>query len=221
MKCIISFLAFIAGFHFITACAQTSAPSNAYNNIPQAASGWRPYSTVTVYIDSNIFPFGSAATQAIMQGFFNDAIAYSSQSVSYSFESVVNQPSPATNQVYVTAGYFTNSAQFGSNQYNYKFDGATGLNDVLNSTIYLSSSIVSSPNALTYVTAHEESHDNFLGDCPNCDGNSTIMTYQNNVFSPPFEGPTGADIDASAFFGDIGGGGQGICPTRDFCYAPS
>ena len=204
------------------ASAQTVPPSHAYKNPNGLASGWPLNANIKVYIDANVFPLGSPAAQGIMQGFFNDAIAYANQGVNYSFQSVTNPPTLGSNETYVTAGYFPSSGgTFGSNTWNYDPASSAGVNTTISSTILLSSSIVGSPDALTYATAHEESHDYFLGDCPDCDGDSTIMTYQNDIFDPPFEGPTANDENAQDSYsgGDGGAGGQPCghhaCPVQD------
>jgi len=192
-------------------------PSNAANNSNGLQSGWQPYSTVNVFIDSAQFPPGSAAESAVKQGFLNNQKAYSSQDITYSFTSVQACPVLNVGEAYVTTESFSDPSQWGNNSWTSTFNSAYGYNFTTTAYITVSPNLLSAPASLTYALSHEDSHDYFLGDCPSCAEGSTIMSYQNDVYSPPFEGPQENDINAFEGFGGANGG-TGVCytpPCRD------
>ncbi len=215
----------------LATCYSQQPPSNADPNDPKGHNqpySWAPNSNVTVYIDSFSFPPGSDSAQKVMTAFALDAMAYNTQNVSYNFvqtQSSVNL-NGTTNQVYVTSvpqsvmdagggGYAGNASQS-------HYDSSLGYNIIDNSEEFLSGDVINDPAQVGHFVAHEESHNNFLGDCYDCSDGDSLMDENANIDDPGLtQGPTDNDTDAfSDYSGGSSQGGSGpcrghACPVQD------
>ena len=220
----------LAGFIVLSSLAlraQNSPPSNAATlqedpNGHQKPYFWAPGASVDVYIDSTSFPTGSSAAYAVMAGFTNNKLAYGNQGVSYNFISSTGVPSGTGPTAWVTtAGFDLGPGYYGLNTTQATYDPSLGYNSINYATIQLSADIVGNDTSLTYASSHEDSHDYGLGDCPDCTGGSTIMSYQIDINNPPIDGPTGEDVNYFAAYGGGGGSEQtGPCDGHDCTLLP-
>ena len=92
----------------VTADAQqapTAPPTNASSQTNGVPMVWPPNSTVTVYINSNVFPQGSAMGNSIEIGFNADSNAFSpSDGVTYTYVYASTEPTHSQNMLWVTDG---------------------------------------------------------------------------------------------------------------------
>lgn len=177
-------------------------PSNATQNASGVPAGWYPLSGVTAYIDTNAYPEGSPGYQAVAQGLQNAFNAYaSSNSLAPTLSIVPSGSAPiGDNTIWVTSNWAP-GGDFnanGDNSYSVYWPPNPVTAVVTSSTITMNATI-GDMTLLQESVSHEASHNFFLGDCPSCPAQSTIMTYQGY---PP--APTGADTGWSSYYSMFG-----------------
>ena len=176
----------LVSFTAIVLIAQQYPPSNAAQNGTGIPAGFQPYGTHTFILDSTSFPPGSAAYNNVVLSLQNSQRAYSFMNSGYFFQSAPYIPQLQPGETYVTGQTFSDPTQMGFNQpLTSHFDYIYGKMTIDTNLITISNSILDNPAAVQLATAHEDSHDYFLGDCPLCDL-TTAMTYQIDYYNPPY-----------------------------------
>src|SRR5215469_1078371 len=178
--------------------AQQYIPSNASDNTPPIVTGWANTTTVTVWINGNQYPAGSASNLAIQNSISNAGSQYFWNTATYyTFNTISGFPvnPPGNNIVVMQQIPGTMSGNPDPNKVgltSYTFDTSTG--NVLNAWMELNPNIAD-PGALETDTGHEVSHLYGLGDCWTCGNlNNSIMYNPLPWSSPVSYGPTANDV---------------------------